>query len=103
MKVFLIPFLILLFPGILLYLLFFEGKFEIFKNKWAVLFFGMLFLFLNLFLIDISVGISAEGTFEKGIKCAEGSIIFIPIGFICSIFIIPLITLKKILKNKNEL
>jgi|APMI01.1.fsa_nt_gi hypothetical protein len=100
MKVFIIPLIVLFLPSIILFLILFKNESEVIKNKWIVIVFGFFAMLFNLFLIVVSFQISAAGTYERGIRCQVGSTAFIPIGFVFSFIIIPLITLIKVLKFK---
>ena len=100
MKVFIIPLFVLFLPSIILFLILFKYESEVIKNKWIVIVFGFFAMLFNLFLIVVSFQISAAGTYERGIRCQVGSTAFIPIGFVFSFIIIPLITLIKVLKFK---
>ena len=97
MKVLLLPLAILLAPVILYYFLCFKTSAKLVFDFFA----GVIIVFLSWkYLIGWAIMISADGTFEKGIKCATGSIFLFPVGYFTTFFLIPLVFIKK-LNSKN--
>ena len=101
MKILILPLFIIILPNILLFLTIKywkrEKEFSI-GLKFAL---GILFVILGLVLTYLAIIVSIHGHMDKGIQCATGVVIFIPMGLFVNLIGIPLVLfLEKNIRKK---
>jgi len=101
MKILILPLLIILMPNIILFLIIKYWKKEKQYSIGLKIVLGIVFTILGLVSMYIAVIVSAHGHMDKGIQCATGAVIFIPMSLLVNLIGIPLIlTLEKSIRNK---